>query len=314
MKRGLLVLLVFLVVVIAGVRCAHVGEVPGAASLQTGSLEHGGRTRTFLFAAPESTKGPVPLVLALHGRLGTSEGMARLTGLVPLAQREGFLVVFPQGVNRSWADARKHGPAAEQGVDDVAFLAALIDDLVALPPNRPAVDPTRVYVLGMSNGGMMSLTLACRLSDRLAAVGSVTGAVPAVLKDDCAGPAVPVALIQGDKDPLVPFAGGEVARNGGPVLSAAEGAALFAQRDGCAAQTVQALADTAPDDGTTTEVQISSGCRESAEVRLYTVKGGGHTWPGGWRYLRERFVGRMSKDFEASEELWRFFRRFTRTK
>ena len=111
--------------------CAHwSGSIPGAVE---GRLEHGGRTRTFLSIVPEGP-GPFPVVLALHGRLGTGTQMLKLSGLAPLGQRERFMVVAPDGIGRSWADGRNTSPASKEGVDDVGFLVALVESLVAKGP------------------------------------------------------------------------------------------------------------------------------------------------------------------------------------
>lgn len=284
------------------VSCAHAPALDP--SLQFGSLISGGRTRTFLsWQAPAGA----PLVIALHGRLGTGAGQAKLSGLVPIARREGFTLVLPQGVDRSWHDARDVGPAAKQGVDDLAFLSALIDDFVAR-----GADPSRVFVLGMSNGGFMSLSLACHLADKLAGVASVTGGLSTKLQADCPmSRPVPLALFLGSEDPLVPFTGGQVAHDRGEITSAQDAARFFAGKNGCARDPEKhPLPDLDPSDGTRIEEQVFGSC--AAPVHLFVVNGGGHTWPGGWAYLREGLVGKTSRDLDASEAAWAFFKRFRR--
>ena len=291
------------------VACAHAPEpAEASASLAQGSLESGGRARTFRYFVPESGGEKRPLVIGLHGRMGDGQGQDKLGGMSKVAAQEGFLLALPDGYSRSWHDAREHGPAADAQVDDVAFLSALIDWFV----QEQNADPARVYVMGMSNGGFMALTLACRLANKVAAAASVTGAAAENLKDACT-PARPisVALFMGDEYPLVPYEGGDVARNGGRALSARASAELFAGQDGCGAEpSVELLADADPNDGTRIERAIWSGCKASAEVRLYTVKGGGHTWPGGKGYLPEGFIGVTSKDLSATQEAWEFFKRY----
>lgn len=290
---GLATAVVFSVVAWRGRR-----EAPIDPSLVADTLVVDGRTRSYLWwDAGQSA----PLVLVLHGRLSSGAGVERLSGLLAVAKRDHFSVAYPDGVEHSWHDARDTGPAAEQGVDDVKFLTALIDALVGR-----GADASRVYVVGMSNGGFMALTLACRAADRVAGVSSVTGAVPQKLADDCAAARqVPVQFFLGDEDPIVPFAGGEMPQQKGAVLSAEAGARFFARRHGCGEPVKVALADVAPDDGTRVERWRFAGC--AAEVELNVVHGGGHTWPGGWKYLREAFIGRVSADVSASEEAWRFF-------
>jgi polyhydroxybutyrate depolymerase len=289
--------------------CAHGDPAPPGSSdaLLRGEIEHAGRQRSYVFYAPAG-EGPFPLLVALHGRFGDGKGQEGLSGLVRVAARERFIAVFPDGYRRSWNDARHVGPAADEGIDDVGFLSALIDEFVA----HHHADLRRVYAAGMSNGAMMALTLACRIPEKLAGAVAVAGLWT---KRSACSPSRPisVALIAGEEDPLVPYDGGEVARDRGAVYSAKETLELFRRVDGCRTpEAERPLPDADPDDGTRARVTGWTGCAEGAEVRLYSVKGGGHTWPGGWQYLGERWVGRTSRDFSASEELWRFLSRHHR--
>ncbi len=307
MKRWLLRVALALLVVSVGCLACLRGEPapdwgPSTQALKPGELAFGGLTRHYLWFQPQGD-GPFPLVLALHGRYGDGAGQEKMTGLSRVAEKEGFIVVFPDGYQRSWNDARQVGPAAEKGLDDTAFLVALADDFIA----HHRADPRRVYAAGLSNGAMMSLTLACRAAARFAGVFAVAGQWPS--REACQ-PAEPisVALVLGDHDPLVPYAGGEVAKDRGAVLSGEQTLALFAHLDGCAEGPERSALKDLLNDGTTTTVERFSGCSGGAEVRLYTVVGGGHTWPGGWQYLAERLVGKTSRDWSASEEMWAFLK------
>jgi polyhydroxybutyrate depolymerase len=274
-----------------------------------GRLSHGGRERRYLNVVPAG-EGPFPLVIALHGRLGSGAQMLKLSGLVPIAERERFVLVAPDGIGRSWADGRGASPAAKAGVDDVGFLLALVDEFV----ERHRVDPARVYAVGMSNGGFMALTLACRAPERFAAIGSVTGFMGTHFAKSCAPTRpVPVMVIAGDTDPIVPFAGGELEGGRGHILGAEATFARWLELNGCeGAPVVTALADEAPDDGTTIERREVVGCRGGATVRLDVVRGGGHGWPRGDRYLPESIIGKTSQDADASEALWAFLSPFRR--
>lgn len=277
--------------------CAH--RPSSAAGHAQGQLVVDGRERTFIAHHPQGL-GPFPLVVALHGRLGSGAQMLRLTALTSLAQQQQFIAVYPDGIDRSWADGRGTSPASRAGVDDVAFLTALIDDFVA----HRGADPSRVYVVGMSNGGFMALTLACRASKRLAGVGAVTASLPASLPCTFEKP-LPVALVMADTDPVVPFAGGELEGGRGTIVGAVESFTRFAELNGCrGVEDIVQLADLDPADGTRVERRQ---CRGRAAVRLDVVRGGGHTWPGGDRYLPERMIGKTSNDLNASEALWSFF-------
>lgn len=278
--------------------------------LKTGSVEFQGRVRNYLYFAPDNGGKPAPLVMALHGRWGTPEGQEQLGPIAELAQGEGFFVLYPEGVDKSWNDARNVGPAAEQKIDDVGFLVAVLDAFAA----QHAIDLKRVYLLGMSNGGMMAHTVACARAERFAAFASVTGNMPAKLEVQCK-PSAPIsaAMVYGTLDPLVPYAGGAVRSSPGHVLSADASLRLWATVNGCeGTASVSEIPDRPPDDGTHTRVLTYSNCREGSEVRLYSVEGGGHTWPGGRQYLGEGVIGKTSRDFVASEVLWQFFRQHSR--
>jgi polyhydroxybutyrate depolymerase len=253
-------------------------------------------------------RAPAPLVLALHGGSGTARGMGRLTGLDAIADREGFIVVYPQGIDRQWNDLRTiEGRGPRPDVDDVGFLAALVDQIAA----AHAVDRDRVYATGISNGAMMSFRLAAARPDRFVAVAGVAGAVSEAL---ASGPPpaapVPVLLVAGTEDPIVPFSGGEIGvlgRSRGKVLSTPSSVAYWVEHNG-ASQTpaVTTLPDVAPRDGTRVE-RVEHRHPAGADVVLLRVDGGGHTWPGGLQYLPEGAIGRTSRDISASELIWEFF-------
>ena len=274
-----------------------------------GSLDHGGRTRTFRIHLPAAYDGraQLPLLLALHGRGGDGDGMERLAGLEPLSDREGFLVVYPDGVERSWNDRRGVTPASRKGVDDAGFLVALLDHVAA----TWKVDARRTYVTGMSNGAFMTHQLACERADRLAAAAPVTGTLTVEQLPTCTpSRTVPMVLFHGTLDPFVLHEGGALEKaSGGTGLSAAQTRQKWAELDGCSpAPVVTGEPDLDREDGTTVRREAHGGCRDDASVVLYTIEGGGHTWPGGWQYLGEWLVGRTSRDVSASEAMWEFMR------
>lgn len=278
-----------------------------AGALPVHSIQAQGRERTYVEFVPAHPEGK-PLVVALHGRLGTSEGQDELSHLSQLAAAAEAVVVMPQGIDRSWADFRHATPASKQNVDDVEFLRTLIDDRLA----AWHLDASRVYMIGMSNGGFMTLLAGCRLADRLAAIASVTGGVAVETRTDCAlARPLPVMFVMGDADPLVPWAGGPLMNHRGEILSAVDGAALYAQFDGCTERTETPLPPLV-DDGTSVSRTVFSGCQGGSEVQLLRIHGGGHAWPGGKGYLPEAAIGKTSKNLDASSEAWQFFKRFSR--
>src|SRR5271167_1511038 len=194
-----------------------------------------GRARTFEVHVPSGYDGrkKVPLVLALHGRLGTGSGQEKLAHLDKVSDEHGFLVVYPDGLDRGWADGRGGTPSDRGGVDDVKFLSALIDKV----ESEYKVDAKKVFAVGMSNGGFMSGRLACDLSDRIAAVGIVGASLSENTAATCR-PRQPVSvmMIQGTADPLVPFEGGALRKGaGGVVLSHEAAVKKFVEVDRCKA-------------------------------------------------------------------------------
>jgi polyhydroxybutyrate depolymerase len=278
-----------------------------------GKLEVDGRERTYILHVPSDYDGrqPVPLVLALHGRLGDGAGQEKLTHLDTTSDKHGFLVVYPDGINRSWADGREATPAEKKGIDDVKFLSALIDQL----EQQYKIDPSRVYATGMSNGGFMSGRLACELSNRIAAVAIVAASLSDNLAESCQ-PAKPVSvlILQGTKDPLVPFDGGPLGKNGdrGQVLSHEMAVQKWVELDGCTETKKLGQSDPGSSGASLGATVFHTGCRGGAEVADYVVVNGGHTWPGGKQYLPEAIIGKTARNSDASELIWEFFSKHQR--
>ncbi|MGE0481631.1 MAG: PHB depolymerase family esterase [Phycisphaerae bacterium] len=253
---------------------------------------------------------PRPVVLALHGGGGDGPQMERLSGLRAVADDAGFLLVYPDGVEGNWNDGR---PEVGATADDVQFVRDLLDELATLY----AVDPARIYATGMSNGGHMCFRLAYELSDRIAAIAPVAALLSAPLGRTRPPRAVPAFVIAGDADPICPNDGGQVGgglTDRGVVLSAAETERLWTRTWGELPPPLRDdLADLAPDDGTRAErVSYALPADPATPVFvLVTVRGGGHTWPGGDQYLATAVVGPTARDFSASRLVWQFFQRHT---
>ncbi|MFZ0737018.1 MAG: PHB depolymerase family esterase [Candidatus Acidiferrales bacterium] len=271
------------------------------------SLESGGRTRTYSLHTPKdyTPSKRWPVIFLIHGAGGQGTGMARVAHFDDFAERNGIIAVYPDGVDRRWADGRGTTTPEREGVNDVAFFSALLDKLEA----TYSVDPSRVYATGLSNGGFMSFKLACDLSARIAAVAPVAATFSLRLSQEC-HPARPISVLEinGTSDPLVPYEGGGMMRgSGGQILSALDSAKAWAKIDGCAETPATDSLAPKSENGLETRHEIYSGCRGGTEVALYSIVGGGHTWPGGMQYAPQFFIGKTSRDFDANETIWKFF-------
>jgi polyhydroxybutyrate depolymerase len=280
----------------------------GSLGNSQGSITVDGHERTYEVHAPASYKGEqaVPLVLALHGRGGTGHGMAGQTHFDSVSDAHGFLVAYPDGLGGGWADGRGATPSDTDGIDDIKFLSELIRKLT----RDYKIDASRVFVTGMSNGGFMTQRIGCDLSSQVAAVGSVGATMGEITASHC-DPERPISvmLIQGAQDPLVPIQGGPMGPNGsrGMILSLQETAKKWTDFDVCSSKPeVSTVADKAGD-GTTIRREAFRGCKGGAEVIVYTVEGGGHSWPGGKPPAPESLIGKTSHNMDASEVLWEFF-------
>ena len=227
-----------------------------------------------------------------------------------IADGDGAIIVYPDGLGRGWNDGRtdlKSKAIAEQ-VDDIGFLGALPREI----SSRFPVDTTRVFATGISNGGLMSYRLACDAADVFAAVAPVAANMSVEIAPRC-HPAreVSMLVINGTDDPIMPWNGGTIrvlwaAR--GTVLSTQATADRWIELDRCEPlREIGEVVDQDPGDGTSL-VKHSARCASRADVTLFEIRGGGHTWPDGLPYLGPRIVGRVSRELNASEQIWEFFR------
>jgi polyhydroxybutyrate depolymerase len=284
------------------------------------SLVDDGLERTFMLYLPSTydRSVPMPLVIALHGRGVDGEGMILVTrkGFDRLAERDGFLVAYPDGIGLAWNDGRRDQEADDrahrENIDDVGFIDALTDMIV----RDYNADPRRVYVTGISNGAIMSYRLACELSNRIAAIAPVDGNIPLLFIDDCMPSRhIPVLAINNVDDPVVPFEGGEIYGHFGRemlgrVLSVDQSIEYWVKKNGCSpVPVVTEEPDRDPADGTRVTRKVYVNEDDGTEVILYVVDGGGHTWPGGLQYLPTRVIGKTSRDIDASEVIWSFFKK-----
>ncbi|EHB58997.1 putative esterase [Mycolicibacterium rhodesiae JS60] len=233
-----------------------------------GAMTFGGIQRTYLLHVPAGLEHPNGLVLNLHGGNQTGPKQSAQTNFNAVADRHGFVVAYPNGIDLSWADGRGASKPDRQGVDDVGFLAALIGRLT----RDYRIPPGRVFVTGMSAGAFMTNRLACERADLVAAIAPVAGTLGSGVQ---CNPSKPVAVlaVHGTGDSVVRYTGGRMIGRGGAstVVAAPTMADRWLAFDHCP-PAVQA-----PIPGG--ERLSTTGCAAGTEVAFVTIDGWGHTWP-----------------------------------
>jgi polyhydroxybutyrate depolymerase len=269
-----------------------------------GELTVGGRARGFAMRLPRDADDPIPLVLVLHGNHPDVSGriMRKWTTFDQQADVWGFAVAYPDGHGGCWADGRGVTTADEAGVDDVAFLRAIID----WSAQRHGTSGDRAVVAGVSNGAFMAHRLALEASSQVAVLAAVAGGLPASLRDRSPAHAVSAMLIHGTADTISPIAGGYSRHRGpngelrGRTLSLDETAEFWRTADRC---------PPGPGDTRTTECSTrntAGGGVGGTRVVTWTVFGGGHTWPGSAPVPEAAQM--TTREFDAAEEICRFAR------
>ncbi len=266
------------VLIVAGCWRWAPGKTQPPTGFVTGTSVHtialGGHDRSYRLYRPAGVPASAPLVVVLHGGFGSAEQAERTYKWDELADSAKFVVAYPDGLNRAWNvnGGGCCGRPAREGVDDVAFISAAVADIA----KNVGINAAKVYATGMSNGAIMSYTLACN-TDMLAAIGPVAG----TQLDPCKSPhPTSVMAVHGTADPLVPYNGGQgFSVINGP--SVPDVNAFWRNVDKCGAPTVTT---NGPDTTST------AGCPDNRSVVLVTVRDGGHHWPP-----------------DATSQLWQFF-------
>lgn len=272
-------------------------QMPVPANLTRRTLKVGEVEREFFVHIPEQCQGKAsPVVFALHGGAGSSGlEMHHKADFTEVGAREGFVTVYPSGVNGWNAGLQNFAAMRNKGADDLGFFTAMFDTLVA----EKVADAKRIYVTGGSNGGLMAQYLVCRLPERIAGAGILVATLPR--KRDWPAPSqpVPMMLMLGTKDPRKTWDGDRQS------LSAVETVGYWRDTNQCAAESKKwDLPDRDPQDGCRVHAERWEG---KAPVLFYTLEGHGHGWPSE-KGRAERGTGPKTRDISAPEEFWKFFK------
>ena len=267
-----------------------------------GRIVSSGVTRRYLLFVPKTydKSKATPLVISLHPAATWPAVEMNISRWNELADERSFLVVYPEGTGAFFGGLGPGPQVFPMDPDslerDVKFISDLIDEL----EGEYNVDANRIYINGMSNGGGMAFLLSCLLSERVAALGVVAGAYPH--STDLCGDsrAMPTVIFHGTADKFAPYQGGKSPIAPRPFANVPEWIAGLARRNQCKAQPSETRV--APDVRRLTY----TNCVDNADVVLYTVEGGGHTWPGG-KHLAEWVAGHTTDDISATKVMWEFF-------
>lgn len=273
-----------------------------------------GRLRHAIAHVPANDKGPRALVVAFHGGGGSAAGFQRSAGLDRVADREGFVVLYPSGHGwragsrrlLTWNAGECCARARTDDSDDVAFTLAAIEQVAA----RTAIDRGRIYATGHSNGAMMTYRMAAEATGSFAAVAPVAGATP--LPSFAPTASLPILHIHSLDDPRAFYRGGIRKPAESPDRHADVEAFVARWREHNRCPAMSKLGPRRERDGQSAQRETWGPCADGSEVALLRMTAAGHGWPGGRKQLPDRWVGRQPVVVDAAEEIWRFFVRFER--
>ncbi|WP_447754161.1 alpha/beta hydrolase family esterase [Pseudomonas nicosulfuronedens] len=279
-------------------------------SSEDASVRQGERRRSFVLYVPQKLAERPALLVVLHSSQSNGEHMRRDSGyrFDALADRDGFLVLYPDGFEGHWNDCRRAASysARRLNIDDVGFLSGMIERL----QRERGVNPAQVFVTGYSNGGQMALRLAAEAPDKVDGVAAVAASLPSADNDACRSAKQPKAtlLMNGTRDPINPYVGGRVTLFGfgdrGNVLSAEDSALALAQRNGLGGEP---RVDKLTQPGPVWTQRQRWAANGGPPVELVTVFGGGHLLSQPV-YRPPRLLGQVDPQLDAPAEIWRFFR------
>ena len=282
------------------------------------TIDVNGQERSYIITTPKTDnfKKPYPAIFVLHGGAGTAEKIRRQYLIEEEAHKLGFTTIFPQGLNHSWNDGRPDSArirrTGEQPVGDIDFFRVLIDKLV----KDGTIRKDAIFFTGVSNGGMMSMRVACEMSDIVRAIAPIVANMPFELGGKC-DPEQPISvmIINGTDDKLIPRLGGYVMgkKDRGRVWSIADTMDFWLTNAYCVKEPV--VVEIEGDDKNKEYLPIRkyhyNNCAPNVSVHLYEIIGGGHNIPGYEADTRpiffKRITGKRARNIDAAVEVTNFF-------
>jgi polyhydroxybutyrate depolymerase len=293
------------------------GDIKGPATYHCRmDLVTGGFQRAYRVHIPSGYDGttPLPLVVVIHGAFDTAKNIEKISGFSQLADRDAFIVLYPEGIGifgylQHWNAGHCCGKAADDPIDDVGYLATAIADVCIRLP----VDQRRIYMVGFSNGGMMTYRFAAERTGTLAAAASIAASIggrPTASAPEWRIPApgkpLPILIIHGLEDDDVPFEGGHSVHRKGErtYLSVPDSVQFWVDANGCQGPPIHSLRCHGA-----VRIEAWDSCDNQSATVLGKIDGWGHVWPG--PYFTDRLPDDDPlHDFDAAEMVWTFFKRF----
>lgn len=268
---------------------------------RTISVDNVKRVHLVHVPAKYDPKKPMPVVVALHGATMGAKLMEDGTGLSKTADKNGFIAVYPNGTGILPTWNAGFFPGDINKSDDVKYIARVLDDV----EGAWNVDKKRIYVTGLSNGGMMCYRLAAEMSERITCIAPVAGTM-AIEKYEPKRP-IPVVHLHGTKDPLVPYDGplGKITPGFLRFRSVDDTVTACARANGCEAKPTETEVSVSDKNIKVKRKEYPAG-KAKAEVVLFTIENGGHTWPGS---MSPELFGKSTQAFIANDVIWEFFQK-----
>lgn len=285
---------------------------PGPKEVQIG---HDNYIRNVTYHIPKKLrKRKRSLIICMHAGDESPESFMRITkrGFNRISEQNNFIVAYPEGLNKYWNDAREDSISLThyEDIDDVGF----IDKTIQFALDSFRVDPERIFVTGLSDGGLMAFRLASELPlGRIKGIATVAASITLdQLVEYNVDTTLSIMVINGTRDPILPYEGGQIIideQEKGSVLPIGDAISFWLKENGCAEKySYRDISNRDTFDETRSEKFIYTDCANGNKIVFIKVNNGGHTWPGGRQYDGKKDIGKTSRDFSATDEIWKFFK------